>query len=254
MVGKYHKRLVLIIDNTGACLRRLRQLETRMPLSKVFLIAIFLLILIKQFLSLSQSNPTIASSVEAVATTVVILIFFGGFRGKTYMVKICAYIGIAVGGVFIASNAYLYSEGQQLIYASSVIGVIQIVLGASILYGQQIVVRSDGKISYLMSIIPIGYIALLAFHDQYPIEANISMFIIQLFVVALILFINQNTSKNYRNILTGLIFLISLIFFVYSIIGFLQNANANSLGYLLYAVLVFMVAFKVSPYPIADSQ
>ncbi|MGE4423869.1 MAG: hypothetical protein AB7D39_16350 [Pseudodesulfovibrio sp.] len=225
-----------------------------MPLSKAFLIAIFLLILIKQFFSLSQSGPTISSSVEAVATTAVILLFFSGFRGKAYMMKICAFIGIAIGLLYILPNMYLYLEGQKIIYVSSVVGLIQVMMGTTIIFRHPYAAQNDVEISYFMSLIPIGYIALLTIHNPYPIEANISLFIIQLIVVALTLSTTQNTSKRHKNILTGSMIIISLIFFAYFIIGFINKSNMYSIEYLAYGLLVVSIALKVAPYHVADSK
>lgn len=225
-----------------------------MPISKAFLIAIFMLTLVKQFFSLSQSIPTGSSTVEAFATSAVILLFFSGLRGKAHMVKICAWLGITMGMLYILSNLYLYLDGQKAIYASSFVGLIQMILGIAIVYKHKEDTQNRIRVSYLMSIIPIGYIVLLAMHNPYPIEANVSMFIIQLAVVLLLFSRRKNPSKKYLNILTGLMFVISSLSVVYSALSFMKGANMNSLEYLAYGVIVFLIALKVNPYKTADSR
>jgi len=225
-----------------------------MPISKAFLIAIFILILIKQFFSLSQSIPTSFSTVEAFATSIVILLFFSGLRGKAHMVKVCAWIGVTIGMLYILSNLYLYLEGQRTIYASSFVGLIQVMLGMAILYKPKYDSQKIIKVSYLMAIIPIGYIVLLSTHNPYPIEANISMFIIQLAVVLLLFSKSKNPSKKYIIFLTRVIFFISLLSVVYSTLSFMNGASINSLEYLAYGVIVFLIALKANPYKSADSR
>ena len=77
-----------------------------------------------------------------------------------------------MGMLYIMSNLYLYLEGQKAIYASSFVGLIQILLGIAIVYKYKEDTQNRIRVSYLMSIIPIGYIVLLAMHNPYPIASE----------------------------------------------------------------------------------
>lgn len=224
-----------------------------MSFSRAFLVAIYLLILTKQFFSLSQSAPTISSTVEVLITTAIILIFFSGFRGEAFMQKMSAYIGIALGMFYIVSNFYLYIEGDTIIYTSFYVGLVQSVLGAAIVLRKPAPLLNEVKISYYMSVVPIGYIVLLAMHDPYPIEASVSMFGIQLLVSALLLFRIRQPEMKYIVFVKLLMLTVAALSFLYFILGIMNNLFIGAVEYCAYGVIVAWIVLKIEPYQAVDS-
>ena len=215
-----------------------------MSLSRTALITSFLLILTEQFLSLSQSMPTVASTVEALLTIAVILLFFRGLRAGRTAEKICACVSILVGAIYILSNIYLYTEGNHTIYFTSVVGTLQVVLGAFILIAPTVAIHNGIKPNYATAIVPIGYITLLYLHEPYPIEANITMFGMQLLLAALLVACPSNPGKRYKYATLGLTLLLSAIFAIYFVIFIIKGSNVNAIEYLCYAALTAWIALK----------
>ncbi|MGE4293860.1 MAG: hypothetical protein AB7E32_16825, partial [Desulfovibrio sp.] len=205
------------------------------------------LVLMECILSFAPRVPSLSVCIEFAIVVLIVALAFSALRSSRLSTNLFAMISLLIGIYYTFAVIYMYLESEDFVYLAFIFGLLQIILGILIVTNR-FANRPSSSIKYTYSLIPIGYLALLAVHKPRPIEANHTMFVVQLITIFLLILPSSPPSKRYSRVCKALILFIATFFILYAVIAVFAGGYFYAVGYSIYGLVIAWLGLKVSPY------